>query len=312
MTQANKSFHQINGAIKNSILQLASTNRRKLIEDNASAIRAEYGDWVSDDEVEAIVNAKNHNAICAKCTGFPCKHTKIFEQRFVKVIEPLEKKEEVIIKSAPCKFEVQARKQKKAQNNFKRSRIPLKYVGKTFDDYEVTSENAQAVHWAKWLLKNPTRSLYLYGVAGCGKTFLASIVAQEFFKEGYSVVFGDVPSLLDDIKATFEKCSTVEDNLGYEKSAYESIITELENVDLLVLDDIGAEYASQWAMERLYSIVNNRYNAQKAILATSNFDAKGLEEHYKGDFRSQRIISRFMEMGKLILVGLEDKRTFRR
>ena len=128
-------------------------------------------------------------------------------------------------------------------------------------------------------------------------------------KKGYSVVFGDVPSLLDDIKSTFDRESTVDDGYGYKKSAYEVIMNEIENADVLILDDIGAEKATDWATEKIYSIVNNRYNAQKAVIVTSNFDGEGLIQHY-GGFRGRRIVSRFEEEGgQMLCVGKRDLRS---
>ncbi len=295
-------------AIPIELLQDLKLKRRALIEENAPSIRAEFGDWLSVDDVEKVLQVRRDNAICAKCTGLPCTKTTIFDKNFTKVIRVFEDWQQLNVAARPCKFALQARQQKRIQQNFKRSRIPPKYIGKTFADYQVTRDNAKAVKWAKRIAENPNRSVYLYGLAGCGKTFLASIVAQELLNKGYSVIFGDVPSLLDDIKSTFNQNATVDDGFGYKKSAYDAIMAELEKVDLLVLDDIGAEKGTDWAIERLYAIINNRYNAQKAVLATSNYDAKGLIDYYKGDFRGMRITSRFEEMGEMVLIGGGDRR----
>ena len=281
----------------------------KIFAETAPLIRAKFGDWLIDSDVRKVIRAQQENALCANCSGFPCQKYKGVKG-FVNIIKPFEELHFVDVQFAPCKFEVQERKQNRINKNFNRSKIPQKYIGKTFEDYKSTPDNGPAVYWSKWFIEKPENArLYFYGMTGCGKTFLVSIIAQELLKKGYSVVFGDVPSLLDDIKSTFDRESTVDDGYGYKKSAYEVIMNEIENADVLILDDIGAEKATDWATEKIYSIVNNRYNAQKAVIVTSNFDGEGLIQHY-GGFRGRRIVSRFEEEGgQMLCVGKRDLRS---
>lgn len=249
---------------------------------------------------------KSHE-VCAQCGGLPCQ--KRLSEQDVEVVLAVDENLRYVGKMLrPCKYAKEVARRRRMQANFKRSKIPQKYIGKTFEDYEVTAKNSAAVEWAKWVIENPMQSLYYFGVTGCGKTLLASIIAQELLNKGISVIFGDVPSLLEDVKSTFTQNATLDDGFGYKKSAYDAIIDELCNVDMLILDDLGAENSTEWATERIYSIVNNRYNAAKPIIATSNYDANGLMKHYKGDFRGSLIVSRFREMGKVILVDEIDRR----
>ena len=113
------------------------------------------------------------------------------------------------------------------------------------------------------------------------------------------MIFGDVPSLLDDLKATFDKKS---------ESSFEQLMNDLTRADMLILDDIGAEYSTDWAVERLYTVINNRYNAGRPILSTSNYGKDELKRHFKGNMTGSRIVSRLVEMGEMILIGGKDRR----
>ena len=267
----------------------------------APCIRAKYGDWLSDYEVHEIISAQKENAVCAKCNGQPC--SKNHNRNYLRVIRIAEDAQYLSIALAPCKYEMQTRRQKKIQRNFVRCKIPPKYVGKTFADYEVTRGNEVAVEWAKYAANNPEQGLMLYGEPGCGKTFLAAILAQEHLQRGRTVIFGDVPSILDAMKSTFDS--------GDANSTLEKLMDELESVDVLVLDDVGTEYPTNWAAERLYIIVNQRYNAEKPIIVTSNFDAVELTRRFRENVTGKRIVSRISEMCKVIRISDGDRRLIR-
>jgi DNA replication protein DnaC len=74
-------------------------------------------------------------------------------------------------------------------------------------------------------------------------------------------------------------------------------------VDLLHLDDLGAEKTSAWVLEQLYSIVNARYEAQKSILITTNLQREALAEQI-----GERTVSRLEEMCEILPLTGADKR----
>ena len=117
-----------------------------------------------------------------------------------------------------------------------------------------------------------------------------------------NVIFGDVPSILDDLKSTFSR--KPDDN----RPRIEELMNELQEVDILVLDDIGTEYSTEWALERLYMIINNRYNVGKPIIATSNFNAEKLKSRFKDNVTGARIVSRLCEMCKAVELKGYDHR----
>lgn len=174
------------------------------------------------------------------------------------------------------------------------SHIPLRFIGKSFSDYQITPDNAESVKIAKWYTaEKPAQGLYLYGECGTGKTFLASLIAQEF-----DSLFTDTPTLMDELKATFDGGDT------------ESLLKRYTQCGLLILDDIGAGQITPWNVGILYRIINARYNANKPIIATSNYDLDGLTAILSkiDAFTAKRITSRLSEMCIQAFLGLKDRR----
>ena len=190
-----------------------------------------------------------------------------------------------------------------------RAGIPRRYLGKGFDDYRQSEDNAEVIAMARWYVREyPTCGLYYYGGAGTGKTFLASIIAREIICAGRKVLFGDVPSLLKRIKERFDLENRVErdDNI-----TAQMIIDKYTEVPVLVLDDIGAGYVTAWNVGVLYEIINDRYNLGLRTIVTSNFDLEGLRRRLNvrgAEYESERIVSRLMEMCEEGYFGTHDRR----
>ena len=200
--------------------------------------------------------------------------------------------EGVRVDFAPCKHSV---------------RRELPYAGKTLNDYWFAAENAAATQTVRWYMneKPPYMGVYLYGGFGTGKTLLASIIAQEFARIGGEVIFGDVPSLLSRIKATFDGGDT------------QGVIDSYNNCDLLILDDLGAGQTTDWSVGVLYQIINARYNSGGRLIVTSNFDLNGLEQRLVvkdkagkvvDALTAGRIVSRLSEKCVQAFLGAKDRR----
>ena len=106
------------------------------------------------------------------------------------------------------------------------------------------------------------RGLWFHGDVGTGKTSLAMLVAQAADAAGRSVAVYSVPHLLAEIRGTYDR-----DTSGY---SYLDLFDRLCTVELLVLDDLGAEKTSEWVLEQLYSIVNERWQSSGSVLVTTN------------------------------------------
>jgi DNA replication protein DnaC len=116
--------------------------------------------------------------------------------------------------------------------------------------------------------RNPHGWLVLSGNYGCGKTHLAAAIANEVLKMNYEVLFTVVPDILDHLRSTFGPTSEV---------AYDERFEQIRGAKLLVLDDLGTENATPWAREKLYQIINHRYNYALPTVITTNREPKVID-----------------------------------
>jgi DNA replication protein DnaC len=105
------------------------------------------------------------------------------------------------------------------------------------------------------------RGLWFDGPVGTGKTSIAILVAKAAKQAGRSYAVYPVPRLLAEIKRTFDRDAS---------DSYLGFFRRLCSVDLLVLDDLGAEKQTEWVLEQLYSIVNERWQDRRSIVVTTN------------------------------------------
>jgi DNA replication protein DnaC len=105
------------------------------------------------------------------------------------------------------------------------------------------------------------RGLWFDGPVGTGKTSLAILVAKAAKQAGRSYAVYPVPRLLAEIKRTFDRDAS---------DSYLGFFRRLCSVELLVLDDLGAEKQTEWVLEQLYSIVNERWQDRRSIVVTTN------------------------------------------
>lgn len=116
--------------------------------------------------------------------------------------------------------------------------------------------------------ERPQGWLVLKGGYGCGKTHLAAAIANRQIAEGRPVLFVNTPDLLDHLRATFNPESTV---------SYDERFDQVRNSPLLILDDLGTQSHSEWAQEKLYQILNYRYNAKLPTVITTNLELEAIE-----------------------------------
>jgi DNA replication protein DnaC len=137
------------------------------------------------------------------------------------------------------------------------------------------------------------RGLWLMGPVGTGKTTLAMLVSQAALTAGRSVAIYSLPRLLNEIRDTHRA-----------ERSHVDLLDRLTAVDLLHIDDVGAERTTDWVLEELYSIVNSRYEDERSMMITTNIlDREALCEQI-----TERTVSRLTEMcDELPLLG-HDRR----
>jgi DNA replication protein DnaC len=182
------------------------------------------------------------------------------------------------------------------------SGIPKRFRGVSFDRKPIVDLDPFVLRKVRGFIDRIERNLdqghglWFYGDVGTGKTSLAMLVSKAALEAGRTVAVYSVPRLLADIKETYEDGSN---------RSYLSLFRRLCAVDLLHLDDLGAERRTEWVLEQLYSIVNERWQNEKSIIVTTNLiEVKELREQI-GD----RTVSRLTEIcGEAIPIMGRDLR----
>ncbi len=142
--------------------------------------------------------------------------------------------------------------------------------------------------------QSPDGWLFLVGPNGCGKTHLAAAIANQSLDEGAVVLFAVVPDLLDHLRAAFAPNAT---------EVYDQLFAKMREAELLILDDLGAQQSSSWANEKLFQLLNYRYNMGMPTVITAN--PKGLQGV------DERIRSRLSDISLVETVVLDRAKDYR-
>ena len=116
--------------------------------------------------------------------------------------------------------------------------------------------------------QSPDGWLVLVGVTGCGKTHLAAAIANYRLQAGKPALFVVVPEFLDHLRATFSPESRV---------PYDKLFESVKSAPLLVLDDFGEQSATPWAQEKLFQVINYRYNGRLPTVITTTCSLDEIE-----------------------------------
>jgi DNA replication protein DnaC len=177
--------------------------------------------------------------------------------------------------------------------------IPRRYRHVGFDRPPVTEIDGQIVRAVRDFIGrideqlDKGHGLWLMGPVGTGKTTLAMLVSQAALKAGRSVAIYSLPRLLNEIRDTHRA-----------ERSHVDLLDRLTAVDLLHIDDVGAERTTDWVLEELYSIVNARYEDERSMVITTNI----LDREALCDQITERTVSRLTEMcDELPLLG-HDRR----
>jgi len=131
---------------------------------------------------------------------------------------------------------------------------------------------------AREFAAQPGGWLILIGGYGCGKTHLAAAIANERIAQNHPALFVNVPDLLDHLRATYSPTSDV---------SYDERFETVRTTPLLILDDLGTENTTPWAREKLYQILNYRYNAQLPTVITTNHHLEEIDMRLRSRMNDQ-------------------------
>jgi DNA replication protein DnaC len=149
--------------------------------------------------------------------------------------------------------------------------IPADEHGSTFDNYEATKDNVEAVRQAQFFVDGVHPGLYLWGGLGSGKTRLACTVLNTLWKTGIGCRFFRVPELLQRLMPGSDSTD----------DAFDQAV----DVPVLCLDDVGANAGTDFSRRMLQTIFDARLDRGHRTIWTSNLDLDELADFLMEDGR---------------------------
>lgn len=202
-----------------------------------------------------------------------------------------------------CKCESKELEEKKRQEEYEEqmrrinrlkeaSMMDKKYREVTFDKYEVREENKKVFEMVKKYadrfqdMYKKNQGLLLYGPVGTGKSFTAACIGNYLLDNAKPVIMTSFVKILQDI---------------WENDREAEYITILNSASLLIVDDLGTERETDYALEKVYNIIDSRVRANKPMIITSNLELNDMMECE--DIRKKRIYDRILECCYPMYVG---------
>lgn len=183
------------------------------------------------------------------------------------------------------------------------ARLPKRYQGVSFERPPVPEMPEPVVSAVRGYVRNINarldegRGMWLVGDIGTGKTTLAMLASKAALDAGRTVAIYSLPRLLNLIRSAIEA-----------EGGMVSFLDRLTSVDLLHIDDLGVENKTDWVLEQLYSIINTRYEDERAMILTTNLEIAELREQF-----GERTLSRLLAIcgEPLPLFGRDERSEFR-
>ena len=195
---------------------------------------------------------------------------------------------------------------RKILNKFKDSKLSKQMLSSSFANfnYDYYKKNIVYIKKAVQLAQDfansvvngqATDGLMLTGRAGHGKTYLACCIANVLIRKNIATLFTVVPNLLDQIKSTYNKGE------GQPEYNEKDLLDTAREVQVLILDDLGAHQYTEWAQGKLFTILNHRINFNLPTVITTNLDLKDMDKTI-----GERAASRIIQLCQPIKIEADD------
>jgi DNA replication protein DnaC len=184
--------------------------------------------------------------------------------------------------------------QARVKKLFDQSKLGARFLNRTFEAFKVTEENKLAFESAKKYstdfqkFKAEGIGLNFNGAYGTGKTHLAAAITIDLINRGIPVIMGTTITLLGKFKEAYDR-----------RESESEIIDLYSTIDLLIIDDLGKERVNEWVLEKLYLIINNRYENNLPLVITTNYNIEDLTKRLSTNQNidtAEAITSRLWEM----------------
>ncbi len=167
-----------------------------------------------------------------------------------------------------------------------RSLMDARFRDQTFETFHATKDNERVLRLCKRYVDGfgsmveRNQGLLFWGDVGTGKTFAAACIANALLERRVPVVMTSFVKLLETMQ-------------GF-KEDDEKLIQRLNRAKLLIIDDLGAERSTEFALEKVYNIIDSRYRAKLPMVLTTNLKLDEMKQN--GDIRYSRIYDRIFEV----------------
>ena len=243
---------------------------------------------------------------CKKCKNInECKN---YYQGHV--LYPNVLNDNLVFDYVPCKYQKELEEKNKYKENIYLFDLPKEIKEASMKNIDLDNpERFTIIKWLKnFLDKYPMnkeqKGLYLTGNFGSGKTYLISAVLNELAKQNHKVAIIYYPEFLRSLKESFGDRDTYNDKFNL-----------IKKVELLLIDDIGAETMTEWSRDEvLGNILQYRMQEGLVTFFTSNLKIEDLEEHFsfssKGieKVKAKRIVERIKQLTIEMVMISESKR----
>ena len=219
---------------------------------------------------------------CRKCGGL----------RQAVITNPFHHGRDTVCCPCPCQAEAERRREEAHQRRQRMNRIQRRKAQGLQDrylyDYTFAHDNGQnpvmakarayVEHWPEAFKKNV--GLLLFGDVGTGKSFAAGCIANSLLDQDIPVLMTNFPTILARLSGTF----------GAERADF---LASLGDYDLLIIDDLGVERGTEYALEQMFSIIDSRYRSGKPLIVTTNLKLDEIK--HPPDLAHARIYDRILE-----------------
>lgn len=212
----------------------------------------------------------------------------------------------VTAEGCTCTGVVEEKKKQQAEEELKRARqlreeLVKSGIKKRYFDAKIC--NPESDLFLASFESSPGCGFYVYGKVGRGKTYIASALGIEFIRGGFDTLVTTCTTMLENIKATFDS-----------NDATITVSNRYADCSVLVIDDIGKEIPSMWAVSMLFEIINKRYEDMKTTIFTSQYSIDELKVQLskRGEKESaEAIVSRIAETCRVFhLTGPDLRRPY--
>ena len=161
---------------------------------------------------------------------------------------------------------------------------------KGYNPEEIKKAHRYVTEWDR--MKSENRGLLLWGNVGTGKTYIAACIANALIEQGVSVLMTNFSKILNTLSPIYNG----------DRNAF---IDSLNQYSLLIIDDLGVERNSDFALEQVFSVIDSRYRYKKPLIITTNLT---IDEMNHADLAHTRIYDRILEHCTPLMVNNQNIR----